>query len=43
LQGWQRFYENSHKYWKVGYVEHEPLTGNPPPLCAAAQAPGGVH
>ncbi|CAN6626502.1 hypothetical protein TRVA0_010S03268 [Trichomonascus vanleenenianus] len=43
IAGWQQFYDNSHKYWYVGTVEHPPLTGDPPAPCKkGAQAPQGV-
>lgn len=29
IEGWQRFFANSHKYWKVGTVVHESLEGTP--------------
>lgn len=31
LEGWQRFFENSPKYWKVGTVVHGSLEGVPVP------------
>lgn len=33
IRGWIRFFSNNVKYWEVGTVEHEPLTGDPPKPC----------
>ncbi|KAK9381086.1 cytochrome b5-like heme/steroid binding domain-containing protein [Kockiozyma suomiensis] len=43
VTNWQAFFEQSNKYWYVGHVEHEPITGPPPGPCqgrAHAQKPG---
>ncbi|KAK7208441.1 hypothetical protein BZA70DRAFT_273736 [Myxozyma melibiosi] len=40
---WVGFFEKSNKYWYVGHVEHEPITGPPPGPCqsrAMRQKPG---
>ena len=42
IAGWQAFYESSQKYWKVGYVHHPPLSGEPPAPCQGRPAPAGV-
>lgn len=41
VAGWQRFFEKSHKYWKVGTVVHESLEGKPmwPPCEKGASQP----
>ncbi|OBA23404.1 cytochrome b5 [Metschnikowia bicuspidata var. bicuspidata NRRL YB-4993] len=33
IQSWQDYFERSSKYWYVGTVIHEPLTGDPPAPC----------
>ncbi|PRT55313.1 Membrane-associated progesterone-binding protein 4 [Wickerhamiella sorbophila] len=39
IRGWQKFFENHSKYWFIGYVNHPPLTGPPPPPCKGAPKP----
>lgn len=39
IRGWQRFYGKHRKYWYVGTVEHEPLTGEPPSPCEHRRYP----
>lgn len=43
VAGWQSFFDNSHKYWHVGFVSHPPLTGDPPKPCenGVGQIPAG--
>ncbi|GEQ67070.1 hypothetical protein JCM33374_g733 [Metschnikowia sp. JCM 33374] len=33
IQSWQDYFEKSSKYWCVGTVIHDPLTGDPPEPC----------
>lgn len=37
---WKRFFENHEKYWYVGTVEHEPITGEIPGPCQHMRYPG---
>ncbi|QBM88833.1 Cytochrome b5-like Heme/Steroid binding domain-containing protein [Metschnikowia aff. pulcherrima] len=39
IKGWQDYYDGSHKYWLVGNVIHEPLTGEPPEPCEHRKFP----
>lgn len=43
IKVWQDYYESSNKYWFVGYVQHENLTGNPPAPCNHMKFPGSNH
>lgn len=36
---WQDFFNNHQEYWHIGYVNHPPLTGEPPVHCKAEQRP----
>lgn len=39
VKGWQKFFENSHRYWKVGTVVHPSLEGTPEwPVCENGRA-----
>ncbi|EGV65777.1 cytochrome b5 [Yamadazyma tenuis ATCC 10573] len=40
IANWQKFFENSDKYWYVGTVIHEPITGDPPAPCHHVKFPG---
>lgn len=44
VRGWQKYFENSHKYWKIGTVEHESLEGKPLwPKCNKSVAQPNQH
>lgn len=44
VKGWQKFFENSKKYWKVGTVIHPSLEGTPiPPPCKNGHSQPGGH
>ena len=40
IQNWQDFYDNHRKYWYVGTVIHEEITGPPPEPCEHVAYPG---
>lgn len=40
LKSWQDYFGESNKYWYVGTVKHEELTGPPPPPCQHMKYPG---
>ncbi|KAK7683007.1 hypothetical protein QCA50_014040 [Cerrena zonata] len=40
IADWQKYYDESDKYWYVGTVHHEELTGEPPAPCKGAPYPG---
>ncbi|KAK6466013.1 cytochrome b5-like heme/steroid binding domain-containing protein [Scheffersomyces coipomensis] len=40
ISQWKHFFEDSDKYWYVGTVQHEPLTGEPPEPCEHVKFPG---
>lgn len=40
IADWQKYYDDSDKYWYVGTVHHEELTGEPPAPCKGAPYPG---
>lgn len=40
IEEWQRFYENSPKYWYAGIVQHQELTDDPPSPCDHVKFPG---
>lgn len=40
ISHWQRFFENSQKYWYVGEVTHDPIIGEPPAPCEHMKFPG---
>ncbi|ODV80783.1 cytochrome b5 [Suhomyces tanzawaensis NRRL Y-17324] len=37
---WQQYFHNSERYWYVGSVQHDPLTGDPPAPCDHIKYPG---
>lgn len=39
IQGWQKYYRHSHRYWYVGTVELPTLTGEPPKDCDHVKFP----
>lgn len=39
IGSWKAFFANSPKYWYVGTVRHEPLTGDPPAPCKHVKFP----
>lgn len=39
IEGWQTFFESSSKYWYVGIVQHEELSGEPPAACEHVKFP----
>lgn len=39
IKGWRDFFEDSPKYWYVGTVQHDPLTGEPPSPCQHMKYP----
>lgn len=42
IQSWQQFFFDHDKYWYVGTVQHEPITGDPPAPCEHMKFPG-IH
>lgn len=40
IHNWQGFYNQHYKYWYVGTVQHEELTGDPPEPCEHVSYPG---
>lgn len=39
ISSWQKYFEKSSKYWYVGTVHHEPITGGPPAPCQHMKYP----
>lgn len=39
IKSWQDYFGESEKYWYVGTVSHEPLTGSPPAPCQHMKYP----
>lgn len=40
IQAWQKYFHNHRKYWYVGTVMHEPISGEPPDPCTHQKYPG---
>ncbi|EMG46723.1 MSBP1 Membrane steroid-binding protein 1 [Candida maltosa Xu316] len=43
ITSWKEFFHNHKKYWHVGVVQHEPITGDPPEPCEHIKFPGMHH
>lgn len=39
IKSWQDYFDHSDRYWYVGTVHHDPVTGDPPPPCKHMKYP----